>query len=67
MLPIARSSIRTPCVQVCFVDGETGFCLGCARTLGEIARWSQISDAERQAVMSGLDERKDTLRQLGKI
>ena len=32
-------SIATPCVMVCAVDGESGLCLGCFRTLGEIAGW----------------------------
>ena len=29
--------IATPCVKVCAVDGASGYCLGCRRTLAEIA------------------------------
>jgi predicted Fe-S protein YdhL (DUF1289 family) len=29
--------IATPCVNVCIVDGESGLCLGCQRTLAEVA------------------------------
>jgi predicted Fe-S protein YdhL (DUF1289 family) len=59
--------IRTPCVQVCYVDGETGFCLGCGRTLGEIARWVRLSDQERDEVMAILPARIDTLKAAGKL
>ena len=32
-------AVATPCVMVCAVDGESGLCLGCFRTLREIACW----------------------------
>lgn len=49
--------IATPCVQVCIVDGATGLCLGCRRTLQEICGWSRFSDAERAAIMAELPGR----------
>ena len=54
-------SISTPCVKFCVVDGESGLCLGCLRTLPEIAGWGRLSEAERAAVMSELPARKATL------
>lgn len=36
----------TPCVGVCRLDGR-GLCVGCQRSLGEIANWGGLSDAER--------------------
>jgi predicted Fe-S protein YdhL (DUF1289 family) len=50
--------IATPCVKVCVVDGDSGLCLGCLRTLQEIAAWSGLSDEERAAVMGQLPGRK---------
>ena len=29
---------------------QTGYCLGCFRTLDEIARWSSLSNDEQQAI-----------------
>jgi predicted Fe-S protein YdhL (DUF1289 family) len=43
---------------VCVIDRDTGLCLGCARTLDEIARWRALSEAERQRIMAELPERK---------
>ena len=50
--------IVTPCVKVCIVDGESGLCLGCYRTLGEVARWSQLSEVERDVLMAELPARR---------
>ena len=54
--------ISTPCVQVCVVDGQSGLCLGCFRTLAEVAGWAQFSDAERAALMAALPGRRDRVR-----
>lgn len=50
-------SIATPCVKVCIVDGASGLCLGCWRTLSEIGGWSGLSDAERERIMAELPAR----------
>jgi predicted Fe-S protein YdhL (DUF1289 family) len=54
--------IATPCVNVCIVDGESGLCLGCQRTLAEVAGWTRFSDAERAAIMAGLAGRRSRIR-----
>jgi predicted Fe-S protein YdhL (DUF1289 family) len=55
--------IETPCVKVCVVEPETGFCIGCGRTRGEIAAWIGLTPHERSLVMSALPERVATLTQ----
>lgn len=50
--------IRTPCIKVCFLDPESGLCLGCFRTAAEIADWSGRSAADRDAVMAALPARR---------
>jgi hypothetical protein len=54
--------IASPCVNVCVVDGESGLCLGCQRTLAEVAGWTRFSDAERAAIMAGLAGRRSRIR-----
>ena len=39
------------------MDPQRGLCMGCARTLDEIARWAQMSDAERERVLAELPNR----------
>ena len=49
--------IASPCVKVCVMDAEQRYCAGCLRTLDEIARWGEMTDAERAAVMANLAAR----------
>jgi predicted Fe-S protein YdhL (DUF1289 family) len=37
---------------------QTGYCLGCFRTLDEIARWSSLSDDEQATINLQLPLRK---------
>ncbi|HEY1427522.1 MAG TPA: DUF1289 domain-containing protein [Caulobacteraceae bacterium] len=54
--------IETPCVNICVVDGESGLCLGCHRTLAEVAAWTRFSDAERSEIMAALAARRGRIR-----
>ncbi len=54
-------SIESPCVNICVMDDATGWCLGCARTIDEIAGWSSGAATWRDAVMAALPERKERL------
>jgi uncharacterized protein len=47
----------TPCIAVCMIDPKSNLCLGCGRTLPEIARWHRMDSAERQALMASLPQR----------
>jgi predicted Fe-S protein YdhL (DUF1289 family) len=53
--------LETPCLNICLLDQDTGTCLGCGRTLSEIARWATMSDAERRAIMAALPARMANL------
>jgi hypothetical protein len=55
-------AIETPCDKVCTLDGASGLCRGCGRTVGEIARWTTYTDAERSQVMAELPQRLRALR-----
>jgi predicted Fe-S protein YdhL (DUF1289 family) len=50
--------LQSPCIKVCQMDPQRGLCLGCRRTLDEIARWSAMSEAEREAVLRQLPQRQ---------
>lgn len=48
---------ETPCIAVCFIDPKSDLCLGCGRTLPEIARWHGMASVERLAIMAALPQR----------
>ena len=56
---LQAAAVASPCVNICRLDPQ-GLCVGCRRTLGEIAEWSQASDARRLEILSALKTR--TLR-----
>lgn len=43
------------------VDGQSGLCLGCYRSLAEIAGWSTISAEARAALMVELPSRRERI------
>ncbi|KAB2699137.1 DUF1289 domain-containing protein [Ochrobactrum sp. GPK 3] len=55
------ATIKSPCILICTMDAETGFCLGCARTLDEITRWSRMTAEEQITVLSLLPDRHEIL------
>jgi predicted Fe-S protein YdhL (DUF1289 family) len=57
-------SVPSPCISVCRMDAKTGLCEGCARTLDEIAAWSVMDDADKQAICDQLPQRRDVLAAL---
>jgi predicted Fe-S protein YdhL (DUF1289 family) len=61
------TAITSPCKKVCAVDGQTGMCLGCGRTLREIGKWTTFTPDERETVMGELDTRMTHLKSLGKL
>jgi predicted Fe-S protein YdhL (DUF1289 family) len=48
----------SPCVAVCVMNTETGWCLGCYRTMSEIAGWVMLTPAQRREVLARVAERK---------
>jgi predicted Fe-S protein YdhL (DUF1289 family) len=54
--------MESPCVKICVYEPGAGLCLGCGRTLDEIAGWGAMSPAERHLVMAVLPARLAGLR-----
>ena len=48
---------ETPCIAVCMIDPKSDLCLGCGRTLREIAGWGRMESPERRALMADLPAR----------
>ena len=53
-----QSSVPSPCVGVCQIHRDTGYCLGCWRTMKEIAGWARLDDPERRLVLEALRSRQ---------
>jgi predicted Fe-S protein YdhL (DUF1289 family) len=53
--------MKSPCIKVCQMDPVRGVCIGCCRTLDEIARWGAMTEKERAAIMHALPGRRAAL------
>ena len=50
--------VASPCISVCVMDPAAGVCIGCFRTLDEIAEWSVLDAAGKRAVVAAAAERR---------
>lgn len=57
-----REEIESPCVKVCVVHPDARICVGCHRSLDEIAQWSRMTPEARREVMSALPARAGLLQ-----
>jgi len=56
--------VNSPCNKVCVMDADNRYCLGCQRTLGEIARWGEMTDAEHAAITAQLPARRSEVTEV---
>jgi len=55
--------VPSPCINICQVDTERGWCTGCLRTLEEIANWAQSSDDVKRVVLERLAARRRAIHE----
>jgi predicted Fe-S protein YdhL (DUF1289 family) len=57
--PQASSSatVPSPCISVCHMSADTGWCEGCWRSLDEIGGWGQTSNESKRLVWSRIAQR----------
>lgn len=44
--------MKTPCIRICEI--KNGYCIGCKRSISEIADWINLSDKDRDKIMLDL-------------
>jgi len=49
--------VPSPCVDVCRLDAA-GLCVGCRRSMEEIAEWPRAGDARRREILRELVRRQ---------
>jgi predicted Fe-S protein YdhL (DUF1289 family) len=56
-----QGEVPSPCVRICFIHPPTGYCVGCLRTLDEIAAWGSLDNREKREVLARLPDRRRRL------
>ena len=49
--------VTSPCISVCELDANGRMCVGCFRTLDEIAAWGRMDDVTKREVWQAIGER----------
>ena len=44
--------VESPCIAVCKIDYESGYCIGCNRTIEEITNWSIFDDSQKRKILT---------------
>jgi len=44
----------SPCIAVCRLDPKTGLCVGCGRSIDEIAQWPDLDEDARARILARL-------------
>ncbi len=53
-----HSPVTSPCIGVCEINPDTGFCRGCLRTIEEIAGWREADARQRETILRRLATRR---------
>ncbi|MFO1322659.1 MAG: DUF1289 domain-containing protein [Burkholderiales bacterium] len=56
------AGVASPCVSICKMDDATGLCVGCLRTLDEIAVWGMLDDDARRDVWAAIAARRAVVK-----
>ena len=49
--------VKSPCINICKLD-ENKICIGCYRTIDEIAHWTKYTDEEKIQIKRIIEKRK---------
>lgn len=56
--PAFAGKVRSPCISICRIDPADSLCVGCQRTIDEIADWGAMTPAQRVDVWRLIAERR---------
>ena len=59
MPSISFDDTQSPCRSICKLSDDEEVCMGCGRTLHEIARWSSMSCDEKRSANRAAARRLD--------
>lgn len=54
-------AVPSPCMSICQMDQRQQYCTGCWRSIDEITRWANASDADKREIWRQIKLRKSAL------
>ena len=60
--PIAHcGEFPSPCISICKINPQTGWCEGCFRTIDEISQWRTATEEVKRTVWMEIKRRQDSI------
>lgn len=53
-----KKKIKSPCQLICTYD-ENRICIGCFRSLEEVAKWDSFTEEQKQQVLDNIIKRRE--------
>ena len=57
-----KSKMESPCKNVCLIHPDNKLCIGCFRSITEIANWSKYTHSQKSKINSELNERASVFK-----
>jgi len=54
-----QEEVESPCIGVCSMNDDTGFCHGCYRTMDEIKAWWDMNVTQQKELLLALEQRQN--------
>ncbi len=61
--PMIDHTVVSPCIGVCWLNEDNGWCEGCLRSADEIRDWLIMSRDQKLELLQQLAERRSSLQQ----
>jgi predicted Fe-S protein YdhL (DUF1289 family) len=55
---MSKTKAKSPCIDICKIDKDSGLCKGCLRSKQEIKDWKKLPKSERRAIIEAIPLRK---------
>ena len=55
---LVAGKVPSPCTSVCRMNGSTGLCEGCYRTIDEIVQWASAEDHAKRTIWTCIEQRR---------
>ena len=55
---LVAGKVPSPCTSVCRMNGLTGLCEGCYRTIDEIVQWASAEDHAKRTIWTCIEQRR---------
>ena len=62
-----QKTVKSPCKNICVLDQDNDYCIGCFRTIEEISKWQMLSYIDKERIIEQCKTREEQCNGYSKI